>query len=78
MASKTILPLLPLLHIDDDANDRLLIQEAIASTNTRFEYHGVEDLDSAVKFFGFLPHINPSLDHPRPSLVLLDYDLGAR
>lgn len=70
----TFSPALPLLHIDDNANDRLLVQEAIRFTNTSFEFYGVDGVNSAVDYFAL--RADCSATHPRPVLILLDYDLG--
>jgi CheY-like chemotaxis protein len=78
MPSKIKRSLLPLLHIDDSPDDRSLIEQAIRSTNTPFEFHGVDGLDAATDFFAFLTQMDRPPGHPRPALVLLDYDLGAQ
>jgi CheY-like chemotaxis protein len=69
---------LPLLHIEDNPDDRSLIEEAIRSTETPFSFHGVGDLDAATQYFAFLPKLKRPAGRPRPALVLLDYDLGAQ
>lgn len=77
---------LPLLHIDDNADDRLLIEEAIGVSHTAFEFHGVDSVQAATDYFfqsaiENLPwpgHVGRLHAHPRPALVLLDYDLGAQ
>ncbi len=84
MPSKISRLVLPLLHIDDNRHDRFLIQEAIRATNTPFEFHGVAGLQAAVDYFlqSALEHFplapNPDCPpgHPRPALILLDYDQG--
>lgn len=76
MPSNNKLTLLPLVHIDDNANDRFLVEEAIRFTKTPFEFHGVASLEDATEYFGFLPAVNRLCKHGRPALVLLDYDLG--
>lgn len=67
---------LPLLHIDDNPEDRFLIEEAIRATSTRFDFRGVDDLETAIAYFGFLPRVTQPAGPTRPALVLLDYDLG--
>lgn len=78
MRSNRKRPVLHLLHIDDDPNDRRLIQEAIRTTRTPFYFHGAEDLEAAMDHFTFLPRVNRPFCRPRPALVLLDYDLGTQ
>ncbi len=86
MVSKKGRFILPLLHIDDNPAERLLVQQAIRATDTPFDFHGADGLQSAVDYFlqsaienfplmsqpGRLP------GHPRPALVLLDYDLSGQ
>lgn len=67
-----------LLHIDDNLDDRLLLQAAIASSDAPFDFHGADGLETAVAYFAFLPRVNCAPGQPRPALVLLDYDLGAQ
>jgi DNA-binding response OmpR family regulator len=64
---------LPLLHIDDSDNDRALVQQAIFLTGTHFTFFEAEDLESAMPYFQSDSGVKL---HPRPALVLLDYDLG--
>ncbi len=74
----------PLLYIDDNPQDRALIREAIRATNVPFDFHGVDGLQGAVDYFlqsaieHHPSHLAGHRDHPRPALVLLDYDLGHR
>ncbi len=65
---------LPLLHVDDSADDRFLVKEAITLTKTPFTYHEADGLESAMPFFEFQGH-HSELEQ-RPALVLLDYELG--
>lgn len=65
---------LPLLHIDDSSNERLLVKRAIFVTNTPFAVYGASGLESAIPYFqshGLHPDA-----FPEPSIVLLDYDMG--
>ena len=62
---------LPLLHIDDSADDRFLVKEAINLTKTPFTYHEADGLESATPYFR-----HPGELEQRPALVLLDYALG--
>ena len=61
---------LPLLHIDDSANDRVLVEEAILLSKTPFVFYQADGMDSALPFFQSLGK------DPAPALVLLDYNLG--
>jgi two-component system response regulator len=65
---------LPLLHVDDSADDRFLVKEAITLTKTPFTYHEADGLESAMPFFQF--HGYHGELEQRPALVLLDYALG--
>lgn len=66
---------LPLLYIDDSLNDRILVQEAARRQQNRFDLHTVDSLDAAMPYFR--PHHHADANsHPRPALILLDYDLG--
>ena len=66
---------IPLLHVDDNASDRLLIKEAIALTKTPFLLFQSDGLASAAEHFEARNTTGGEL-YPRPALVLLDYDLG--
>jgi len=68
--------MLPLLHIDDDANDRMLVREAISLTKTGLVFYEAADIDSAMPYFQFEKDGQEGNEFPRPALVLLDYDLG--
>ena len=84
MPSKISHRVFPLLHIDHNPDDRSLIQEAIRATEIPFQYHGVDGIQAAVGYFRqsaieqfpfpLRPH--DTLEHPRPALILLDYDFG--
>ena len=62
---------LPLLHVDDSANERSLVKVAISLTHVPFESYEANGLDAAIPFFQLA-----DLKNPRPALVLLDYELG--
>jgi CheY-like chemotaxis protein len=64
---------MPLLHIDDCADDRVLVKEAIRLTKTPFSYHEADGLESAMAYF--LIRGKGELEQ-RPALVLLDYQLS--
>jgi CheY-like chemotaxis protein len=67
---------LPLLHIDDSANERQLVRKAILISNTPFAFHEAHGIESAIPFFQSHGHDLEPRQHPRPALVLLDYDMG--
>lgn len=66
--------LLPLLHIDDNVDDRFLVKEAIALTKTRFKLYEADSFEAAMPYFK--SRQADLKTHPCPALVLLDYDLG--
>jgi two-component system, chemotaxis family, response regulator Rcp1 len=67
---------LPLLHIDDSANDRLLVKVAISQTKTPFAFYEAGGLETAMPYFQFHGHDGEPKQPLPPALVLLDYDLG--
>lgn len=67
---------IPILHIDDNPNDRFLVRTAIYSARIPFAFHEAPDLEAAGAYFAFLPQLNRPFLHCRPALVLLDCDLG--
>jgi CheY-like chemotaxis protein len=67
--------MMPLLHVDDSANERLLVKRAIASTGTPFDCFEAAGLEIAMPFFETNLHFGQHR-FPRPAVVLLDYDLG--
>jgi CheY-like chemotaxis protein len=66
---------LPLLYVDDSPIDRLLVKEAVLTTETPFKFYEAAGVESAKSFFRV--HLR---DEERrylpPAVVLLDYDLG--
>lgn len=76
MASKPIGESLTLLHIDDSADDRLFVREAISLTKTPFTLYEADGLEAAAPYFQFHKHDGEPKQYPRPSLELLDYNLG--
>ena len=77
MPSKTKRSPLTLLHIDANLFDRRLLQRALRYGRDDFDPHGVGTLQAATDYFAFLPGVNGSSGHPRPALIILDYELGA-
>jgi two-component system response regulator len=70
--SKKSVAKLTLLHVDDSADDRTLVREAIALTNTPFHYEEADGLATAIAYFEFRNRRTRRL----PALVILDYNLG--
>jgi len=66
----------PLLHIDDNEDDRLLIREAIALTKTPLALYQAAELNAAIPYFKVEKEGKEAKEYPRPALVLLDCDLG--
>lgn len=62
---------LPLLYIEDNATERALVKKAILLTGTHFAFYEADSMESAIPYFQF-----HSEKHPRPALILLDYELG--
>ena len=67
MQAKATNGLLPLLHVDDSANERLMVRHAIEITKTPFNFEEADCIESAVPYFE---------RQPWPAIVLLDYDMG--
>ena len=42
---------LPLLHVDDNANERILVKRAIFVTKTPFAFYEAAGLESAIPYF---------------------------
>ena len=67
---------LPLLHVDDSADDRLLVREAIILSSTPFAFYEANGMESATPYFQSTRQDGELNGHPHPALVLLDYNLG--
>lgn len=68
----------PLLYIDDNADDRALLELAIQRTKTPFTLYTAESPQSAVQHFNRVSQTETPNPFPRPELILLDYEIGAR
>jgi two-component system response regulator len=66
----------PLLHVDDSANERRLVRQAISVTKTPFVFYEADGMETATPFFQFHGNDSDPQQFPRPDVVLLDYDLG--
>lgn len=69
---------LPLLHIDDSADDRFFIKQAILRTQTAFTLYQAESLEASTPYFQFYKHNGGPRQCACPALVLLDYDVGTQ
>lgn len=67
---------MPLLYVDDSESDRLLVRETISITKTPFLFCQADGADSAKPYFQPQTSDGEPKQFPRPTLVLLDYDLG--
>ena len=77
MSATTISPgPLAVLHIDDNPNDRLFIQQAARRAKIPLAIYDADGAQSAAPHFAALPAHSATNPHPPPSLVLLDYDMG--
>jgi hypothetical protein len=64
---------IPLLHIDDNPDDRLLVREAIVLTKTRFRFCEADSLEAAIPYFKLVAGGPEREEYPRPAIILLDY-----
>jgi DNA-binding response OmpR family regulator len=78
MATGIPIPVNPLalLHIDDSPGDRFFFQQAARLANTPFAIYAAAGAQSAAPHFATWSAPSGTGVHPRPSLVLLDYDMG--
>jgi CheY-like chemotaxis protein len=60
------------LHIDDDANDTVLLQAAARTANLQFQLFNVEDGDKAIAYLSGAGRYADRAAYPMPSLILLD------
>lgn len=67
-----------LLLIEDDSNDVLLIRRAFERTRFNVPMSVVSDGDSAVGYLQGIAEYSDRLQHPLPSLILLDLKLPRR
>lgn len=68
----------PILLVEDDANDALLIQRAFRKANLANPVVRVEDGEAAVAYLGAQAPYADRAAHPLPALVLLDLNLPRR
>jgi len=63
---------IPVLHIDDDPNDRELLQTAVLEAEIPFQVHSVIDAGQAIAFLSGADAYADRRRFPLPSLILLD------
>jgi two-component system, response regulator len=65
-------PWIPILHIDDDSNDRELLLAATIEAGVPFRVHSVSDAEQAIAFLGGTGIYEDRRRFPLPNLILLD------
>ncbi len=68
----------PILLVEDDPNDQLLIRRALAKSRLLNPLHVVDDGDAAVEYLEGRGRFADRQAHPVPALVLLDLKLPRR
>ena len=63
------------LHMDDDPNDRLLVEVAARRAGLRWDLRSVPDGDAAIAYLKGEGIYRDRAAHPTPELVLLDLKL---
>ena len=63
---------IPLLHIEDDPNDRELLQTAVVEADVPFRVHSVSDAGQAMAFLRGAEPYEDRGRFPLPRLILLD------
>ena len=74
MVSSVSAPAVPLLHVDDNSNERFLLKSCLRCTTKLFGYEGVDSLQSAMAFF--LSETRRPPGQAKPGVVLIDYNVG--
>jgi CheY-like chemotaxis protein len=67
-----------ILHVEDDANDVLLVQRAFRSASSSARLLNVSDGEQATDYFTGKGHFADRQKYPLPSLILLDLKLPRR
>src|SRR5437773_5416288 len=65
-------PWIPILHIDDDSNDRELLLAATVEAGVAIQVHSVSDAEHAIAFLSGTGIYADRRSFPLPSLILLD------
>ena len=60
-----------ILHVDDDADDLLLFEQACRKVGVRCQLHAVRDGEEAVAYLQGAYHLSDRQKYPLPSLILL-------
>jgi DNA-binding response OmpR family regulator len=63
---------MPVLHIEDDENDRELLHTAVLEAGVPFQVHSVSDAAQAVSYLSGTNEYADRRRFPLPSLILLD------
>jgi CheY-like chemotaxis protein len=66
------------LYIDDDENDRVLVQHAAESAKIDLEIRCPSGIPEAMDYVGGRGQFADREKHPLPALILLDYHLNGR
>jgi CheY-like chemotaxis protein len=64
-----------ILHVEDDANDALLVQLAFRKLDLSAQLRAVDDGDKAMAYLSNQPPYEEKGQFPRPAFVLLDIKL---
>ena len=71
-SSRAVTPWLPVLHIDDDANDRELFLTAALEAEVPFQVHSLSDAAQAIAFLSGADIYADRRRFPLPRLIVLD------
>ncbi len=64
-----------ILLADDDSDDRLLVQDALAESGLQIELHCVGDGEEVLDYLNRRGKFQPPAAAPRPGLILLDLNM---
>ena len=71
-ARLVLVPWIPILHVDDDSNDRELLLAATLEAAVPFRVHSVSDAEQAIAFLSGTGTYADRRRFPLPRLILLD------
>jgi len=63
------------IYVDDDPNDRLLLQEAAGIANVPFTFQNLASFDAAMAYLSGSGVFSDRSRYPVPGLIILDYNL---